>query len=147
MKKYFFIALGTFILGFLISMLFNLPQKFFSDKKTTEVKKQCEYQKDSETFSKKFYFSKEEADALLGKKVQNLKCGKIKCPVRSNDCLNVEIGEIGKVTSIKPRQGFSDYTIIIEWNEPRNKKDTFAEQGLDGYVSYVGKDDSYKIDE
>lgn len=146
MKKYFLIALGTFILGFLISMLFNLPQRFFAENKKSEVKKRCEYEKDSEVFSKRFYFSREEANALLGKKIRNLKCGKIKCPLRSNNCSNVEIGETGRISSLKPRNGFSDYTVIIEWDTPEKILDrSLAEQGLDTFVTYIGNDGTFEI--
>lgn len=106
----------------------------------------CASQNENEVFLKKHYFSKEDVAQLLGKRVRNLKCGKIKCPLRSNNCLSVGIGETGRVTSLKPRFGTSEYTLIIEWDEPRKLRDlSFVEQGLDTFVTYVGNDDSIQF--
>lgn len=142
MKKNIVIVLGVIILVISLAFIFVTPQKLATGSHQNAL---CDYERDKEIFSKRHYFSKDDANALLGKQVRNLKCGKLKCPLRSNECLNVEIGELGKVVSIKPRAGFIDYTIIIEWNEPRYNKNSFAEQGLDDFLSYVGNDGSYEI--
>ena len=146
MRKKLLIFFGIFVFCVSMLLIFKVPQRFFATNRQSETVSPCKYQKEQEeVFSTKHYFSKEDATQLFGKQVRNLKCGKIKCPVRSNDCMNVEIGELGKVVSLKPRQGFSDYTIIVEWDEPKKEQDTFAEQGLNKFVSYLGNDGSYQV--
>lgn len=112
----------------------------------SNLPKSCMFEETSEVFSQKHYFSSQEVDGLLGKKVRNLKCGKIKCPIGSEYCSNVEIGETGKIIGLQPRDGLPGYLIVIGWdNKSENLRFTTGEQNPYRFVSYVGNDGSFEF--
>jgi hypothetical protein len=110
--------------------------------------KLCNYAESKTTFSKKHYFSREQVEGLLGKKVQNLKCGKIKCAVGLGNCQSVQIGEIGTIKAFQPRFGYDDFLLIVEWETDESDESwgvALAEQNPDKLFSYLGNDQSFKF--
>jgi len=109
------------------------------------AQKPCNYAESKTVFSKKHYFSEKQVEGLLGKKVQNLKCGKIKCAVGLGNCQNVQIGEIGTIKALQPRFGTDDFLLIVEWEGSQSSGFPLAEQDPDELVSYLGNDQSFEF--
>src|SRR5688500_11290310 len=99
------------------------------------AQKPCNYAESKITFSKKHYFSEKQVEGLLGKKVQNLKCGKIKCAAGLGNCQNVQIGEIGTIKALQPRFGTDDFLLIVEWEGGQSWGSSLAEQDPDELLS------------
>jgi hypothetical protein len=109
------------------------------------AQKPCNYAENKTTFSKKHYFSGGQVEELLGKKVQNLKCGKIKCGIGLGNCQTVQIGEIGVIKALQPRFGYDDFLLIVEWEGGESWQGTLAEQNADKLFSYLGNDQSFEF--
>lgn len=144
MIKKFLSFYTTFMIGlFLATFYADMTQP---RQNVTNSPKSCKFEESSEVFSQKHYFSASEIDGLLGKKVKNLKCGKIKCPIGFDTCSSVEIGETGKVIGLQPRDGLPGYLIVIGWdNKSENFRFTTAEQNPYRFVSYVGNNGSFEF--
>ena len=122
-----------------------LPKMWEVNQITQAAQNPCNYEESKITFSKKHYFSAKQINGLLGKKVRNLKCGKIKCAVGLGNCKSVEVGELGIIKGLQPRFGSDDYLLIIEWERGESWRAALAEQNPDKLFSYVGNDNSFEF--
>ncbi len=140
----------TFCFSICVLVIFNLLTGTFTlqdhSALKTDIDSVCDYKDIGEVFSARNYFSSNEVNKLLGKRVRNLKCGKIKCQISLNNCSAVQINELGKIKSLIPRQRDDGYIIVVEWDKPDLEGNfTYLEKGADKYVSYIGKDNSYEV--
>ena len=129
----------------LITFLKIRDESRLLDQPSQTTQKSCSYAESKITFSKKNYFSGNQVEGLLGKKVRNLKCGKIKCAIGLGNCQNVQIGETGIVKSLQPRFGYDGFLLIVEWENNKGYQDTFAEKDTDKLFSYLGNDQSFEF--
>jgi hypothetical protein len=136
----------AFVICFCLSLcLFVLLKDWKNNQISQNVQDPCNYDQSKTTFSKRHYFTSKQIEGLLGKKVRNLKCGKIKCAVGLGNCKSVEIGEMGTIKSLQPRFGFDDFLLVIEWERGENWRAALAEQNPDKLFSYVGNDYSFEF--
>jgi len=107
-------------------------------------------------------YSLNEANALIGKPVRNLSGGNAKCPKDAGNCLNLFMGEMGKVVSILPSLE-NTYLIEIQWEEsPEDYKPRYSgrmttsangevsfeqefKQPKGAFVTRAGKEVSFEI--
>ena len=82
-------------------------------------------------------YSFREAENLIGKQVLNRSGNNAKCPKTYGNCLELFIGETGKVVNILPSVNDS-YLIEIKWNSKWNEPE-------DSFVTYAGKELSFEI--
>ena len=116
-----------------------------STQRSQTAQKPCDYDESKTTFSKKHYFSRIQVEGLLGNKVQNLKCGKIKCGIGRGNCQNVQIGEIGTIRALQPRFGYDNFLLIVEWEGEESWQGGLAVQNTDKPFSYLGNDQSFEF--
>jgi hypothetical protein len=110
-----------------------------------DAQKPCNYSESKTTLSQKHYYPAKQVQGLLGKKVKNLKCGKIKCAIGLGNCENVQIGEVGTIKGLQPRFGADDFLLVVEWERSGNQRAALAEQNPDKLLSYVGNDNSFEF--
>ncbi len=81
-------------------------------------------------------YSLAEAQALVGKRVRNLR-GSAKCPKEAGDCLSLRLGEMGEVVSVLPSIE-NTYLIEIQWEEsPQDYAPRYSGRVING-VSQKG---------
>jgi hypothetical protein len=86
-------------------------------------------------------YTKEEALALVGKRVRNLTHLSAKCPKESGNCLNLFVGETGEVVDILPSLN-QTYLLEIQWDK-EFKGDVQPYPAR--FVSRADKDFSFEI--